>query len=49
MRTDWRISSFNGVLLAAYFIPTWAIVAFRIMISPIQGLFMNGPNVSQSR
>jgi hypothetical protein len=45
MRTDWRISSFNGVLLAAYFIPTWTIVAFRIMISPIQGLYER-PNVS---
>ena len=45
MRTDWRISSFNGVLLAAYFIPTWAIVAYRIMISPIQGLYER-PNVS---
>jgi hypothetical protein len=45
MRTDWRISSFNGVLLAAYFIPTWAIIAFRIMISPIQGLYER-PNVS---
>ena len=45
MRTAWRISSFNGVLLAAYFIPTWAIVAFRIMISPIQGLYER-PNVS---
>ena len=45
MRTDWRISSFNGVLLAAYFIPTWAFVAFRIMISPIQG-FYERPNVS---
>jgi hypothetical protein len=45
MRTDWRISSFNGVLLAAYFIPTWTIVACRIMISPIQGLYER-PNVS---
>ena len=45
MRTDWRISSFNGVLLAAYFIPAWAIVAFRIMISPIHGLY-ELPNVS---
>src|SRR5260221_665744 len=45
MRTDWRISSFNGALLAAYFIPTWAFVAFRIMISPIQGLY-ELPNVS---
>ena len=45
MRTDWRISSFNGALLAAYFIPAWAITAFRIMISPIQGLYER-PNVS---
>src|SRR6478672_684615 len=45
MRTDWRISSFNGVLLAAYFIPTWTIVACRIIISPIQGLYER-PNVS---
>ncbi len=45
MRTNWRISSFNGVLLAAYFIPTWAIVAFKIMISPIHGLYER-PNVS---
>jgi hypothetical protein len=39
MSTDWRISSFNGALLAAYFIPTWAIVAFKIMVSPIHGLY----------
>jgi len=45
MSTNWRISSFNGALLAAYFIPTWTIVAFRIMISPIQGLYER-PNVS---
>jgi hypothetical protein len=31
MSTNWRISSFNGALLAAYFIPTWTIVAFKIM------------------
>jgi hypothetical protein len=39
MSTNWRISSFNGVLLAAYFIPTWTIIAFRIMVSPIHGLY----------
>jgi len=39
MSTNWRISSFNGVLLAAYFIPTWAIIAYRIIVSPVQGLF----------
>src|SRR5450759_2217106 len=45
MSTNWRISSFNGALLAAYFIPTWTIVAFKIMISPIHGLFER-PNIS---
>jgi cytochrome bd-type quinol oxidase subunit 1 len=45
MSRNWRISSFSGVLLAAYFIPTWANVAYRIMVSPVQGLFER-PNVS---
>jgi len=45
MLRDWRISSFNGALLAAYFIPAWTIVAFKIMISPIHGLYER-PNVS---
>ena len=45
MSTNWRISSFNGALLAAYFIPTWTIIALRIMISPIHG-FYERPNIS---
>ena len=45
MATNWRISSFNGALLASYFIPTWTIVAFNIMISPIHGLYER-PNIS---
>ena len=45
MFKNWRISTFSGVLLAAYFIPVWAIVAFRIMVSPIHGLFEQ-PSVS---
>ena len=45
MKTDWRISSFNGALLASYFIPTWTIVAFKIIISPIHG-FYERPNIS---
>jgi uncharacterized membrane protein YjfL (UPF0719 family) len=45
MSTNWRISSFNGALLAAYFIPTWTIVAYRIMVSPIHS-FYERPNVS---
>src|SRR5579871_3035836 len=45
MSTNWRISSFNGALLACYFIPTWAIIAFRIVATPVRGLFER-PNVS---
>jgi hypothetical protein len=45
MTKNWRISSFSGALLAAYFIPTWTTVAFRIMVSPIQGLYER-PNVA---
>jgi hypothetical protein len=45
MSTNWRISSFNGALLAAYFIPTWTIIAFRIMTAPIHG-FYEQPNIS---
>jgi hypothetical protein len=45
MSKNWRISSFNGVLLAAYFIPTWAIIAFGIMISPVHGLY-DRPSIS---
>ncbi len=45
MSTNWRISSFNGALLAAYFIPTWTIFAFKIIISPIHGLYER-PNIS---
>jgi hypothetical protein len=45
MSTNWRISSFSGALLAAYFIPTWTMVAFKIMVSPIHGLYER-PNIS---
>ena len=47
MSTNWRISSFNGALLAAYFIPTWTIIALRIMISPIHGLYER-PNIAMA-
>ena len=39
MSTNWRISSFNGALLAAYFIPTWTILSFKIMVLPIRTFF----------
>jgi hypothetical protein len=45
MSTNWRIGTFNGALLAAYFIPTWTIVAFKIMVSPVHG-FYERPNVA---
>jgi hypothetical protein len=45
MLKNWRISAFNGVLLAAYFIPSWTIIASRIIVSPIHGLYER-PNIS---
>ncbi|MGH6738358.1 MAG: hypothetical protein ACREDY_04885 [Bradyrhizobium sp.] len=45
MSTNWRISSFNGALLAAYFIPTWTILAYKIMEAPIHS-FYERPNVA---
>lgn len=47
MYQNWRISSFNGALLACYFIPAWTITAFKIMISPIHGLYERS-NVSMA-
>jgi len=43
--TNWRISTFNGVLLAAYFVPTWTIIAFKIAVSPLHG-FYERPSIS---
>ena len=45
MSTNWRISTFNGALLAAYFIPTWTIAAAKILIAPIHGLYER-PNIA---
>jgi hypothetical protein len=45
MYQNWRISSFNGALLACYFIPAWTMVAFKIMVSPIHGLYEQ-PNIA---
>jgi xanthine/uracil/vitamin C permease (AzgA family) len=39
MSRDWRISTFNGVLLASYFIPSWTMSAMKIWVSPIRGLY----------
>ena len=45
MSGNLRISTFNGALLAAYFIPAWTITAFKIVVSPIHGLYER-PNIS---
>ena len=45
MSTDWRISSFNGALLAAYFIPAWSMLAYNIMFAPVHALY-ELPNIS---
>ena len=42
---NWRISSLSGVLLACYFIPTWTIIACRIIASPVHW-FYDRPNIS---
>ncbi len=39
MSRDWRLSTFNGALLASYFVPAWTIAALKIWISPIRGLY----------
>lgn len=46
MMKDWKISTFNGVLIASYFIPAWAVPALRIVISPVSGLFYERSNVA---
>ena len=45
MSKNWRITSLSGLLMAAYFIPTWATVAYHIIVSPVRGLFER-PSVS---
>lgn len=45
MFNNWRLSSFSGALLAAYFIPVWTIVASRIIVAPVHGLFER-PNIA---
>ena len=39
MLKNWRIGSINGVVLAAYFIPAWTLIAFNIMVAPVHGLY----------
>jgi hypothetical protein len=44
-QANWRLSTFSGLLLAGYFVPVWTLAAWRIVLSPIQGLFER-PNVA---
>ncbi len=44
-RANWRLSTFSGFLLAGYFVPVWTLAAWRIVLSPIHGLFER-PNVA---
>ena len=43
--SNWRIGSLNGVLLAAYFVPVWGIIAYGIMFAPVHALY-DQPNIS---
>lgn len=43
--SNWRIGSFNGALLAAYFIPAWGMIAYNIMFAPVHALYEQ-PNIS---
>jgi len=36
---EWRLGIFNGVMLACYFIPTWTISAFKVVMSPVRGMY----------
>ena len=45
MAINWRISSFNGALLAAYFIPAWSMLAYNIAFAPVHALY-DLPNIS---
>ncbi len=45
MHSNWRLSTFSGLLLAGYFVPVWTVAAWRIVMSPVQGLFER-PNVA---
>jgi hypothetical protein len=39
MRGVWPVGICNGVLLACYFVPTWAMAAYRIAEAPVRGLY----------
>jgi len=46
MVKGWKLSTFNGALVAAYVIPTWAIPSIKIAMSPVHGLYYERANVA---
>lgn len=34
-----RLGIFNGMMIACYFIPAWTLSAFKIVISPVRGMY----------
>lgn len=44
-QTKRRLSNLSGLLLAGYFVPVWSLAAWRIVLSPVHGLFER-PNVA---
>jgi len=46
MVKGWKLSTFNGALVAAYVIPTWVIPSIKIAISPVHGLYYERANVA---
>lgn len=46
MVKGWKLSTFNGALIAAYVIPSWAIPSIKIAISPVHGLYYERANVA---
>ena len=39
MANGWRITTFNGLLLAAYFVPVWTSALLKIVIFPLRGIY----------
>ena len=46
MVKGWKLGTFNGALVAAYIIPTWAIPAIKIAMSPVHGLYYERANMA---
>lgn len=47
IRSEGRICRTNGLLLAAYFVPAWALASLTIVVSPLHGVYARA-NVAPS-